>query len=399
MQFRDRYDPTLDLRLPRRLQQSYPAGMKLYLSENAHQVCELTMMHINNAAYPDQRYRTPSGALWAENEPVYFRWGRSGFESGSFYGYVASARVESMEEDARFPQAVVLRVTYTLMGASFPLQSRKNRVWRDTSASAIARQIAQENQLQPFIERSSVRFAQRTQASSDWLFLCDIADQVGYRVYTDGTSLWFVSRDTVFPSKDGSVPVFHARKQPGYVDTLRSFEGTLGDTDPSGGVRARYETVAYNRTSNVMTPVSYSQPRTNNLGGSVDPLLRQQYGLRPAPSYAEAQRLLDADTEWLWNSAKAVVNGDHRLVPGSVCDLLGPGVGDQNQGRWIVRSAVHELEINLMYAAKGKFTSTLSLGRDDGYRLKLKVQTRTPQASPTILVQGRWRAQFSGEPR
>ncbi|MEU1816084.1 hypothetical protein ABZ543_12935 [Streptomyces roseifaciens] len=396
MAWRNAHAPHLYVTRPELEPGAWLSRARLFQAEQAHQVMELTVMHVYNPSFP-QRWRTPAGSVWAENSPVHVRYGWWADDSGDFYGYVASSRVQSCETDPRVAYAVQVPVVYTLVGSSMPLQTRKNRMWIDMSASGIARQIARENNLQPIVERTAVRFAQRLQSSSDWIFLADISDQIGYRLYVDNSALWFVDRMTVMPASDGSVPRFWQRKQPGVIDSVREFDATLGDTDPAGGPRPRFDATAFNRSSNVLTDTSYAHPRTTLLGKPVEPVLRAQYSDRPAESYNAARRLLDADTEWLWNESRATVNGDPRLKPGTLVSLQGAGLGDTNTGTWMVRSATHTLDINHLYRPKSTYTCSLVLGRDNTHTLDLKVQSMARPYTPTVLVGGRWRAESTGE--
>ncbi|MGW3272791.1 phage late control D family protein [Streptomyces kronopolitis] len=396
MAWRNSYRPHLVTRAPALESGAWLSSIELYQAENAHQVAELTVMHTYNPSVPTQQWRTPAGSVWSENMPVHLRYGWWADESADWHGYVASSRVLASETDPRYGHAVQIPVIYTLTGTSMLMQTRRNRTWRDTSPSAIARTVATEHNLQPRVDGSSVLFAQQMQSMSDWQFLSDVSDQIGYRVYVDGTTLWFVRRSTVMQSPDGSVPVFRMTKAPGSIDTLREFSAVLGDTDPAGGVRARYQAVAYNRTSSVLTPASYSQARTTLHGRQVSAVLDRQYDDRPAASYNQAGRLLAAESDWLWVEARAVVNGDPRLRPGSLVDLQGSALGESNIGLWMVRSAVHKINVNLLYPQKTTYTTTMVVGRNDARRLDLKVQRPATSPAPTVLVNGRWRAAYTG---
>lgn len=396
MAWRKVYRPHLDCQTPALASGSWLSSVDIYQAEGAHQVVELTVMTTYNPAFPAQSWRTPAGAVWAENTPVHLRWGWYADDSADWYGYVASSRVEASETDARYGHAVQVPVVYTLTGASMPMQTRRNRSWGSTTASAAARQIAREYNLQPRVDTTSYVWQQSTQACSDWQYLSDLADRSGYRLYPDNTSLWFVDRGTVMQAPDGTWPVFWQRKSPGTIDSLREFSAVVGDTDPAGGLRARYETTAFNRTSNVLTESAFTPDRTTLQGGSVNPLLTTQYSKRPADSYAQAQRLLGAEASWLWVEARAVTNGDPRLRPGALVELRGAGIGDSSQGMWMVRSAVHRLCINRVYAQKSTYTTTMVVGRNDAAELSLGVQGRPKSPAPTVLISGRWRAAYTG---
>ncbi|MEV6309996.1 contractile injection system protein, VgrG/Pvc8 family [Streptomyces sp. NPDC051840] len=396
MAWRNRYRPHLTVALPALEPGAWVSKVELYQAEQAHQVAELTVMHSYSTSMPSQQWRTPAGSVWAENTPVQLGFGWWADDSAAWYGYVASSRVLASETDPRYGYAVQVPVVYTLTGTSMAMQTRRNRTWRETSASDIARTLATQYQLQPLVDGSSVVLPQQMQSMSDWQFLCDVSDQVGYRVYVDGTVLRFTDQRTVTPASDGSVPRFRMSKAPGAADTLREFSAVVGDTDPAGGVRARYQAVALSRTSGVLSQSSYSQSRTTAAGQQIDAVLARQYETRPASSYSEAGRLMAAGADWLWVEARAVVNGDPRLRPGSLVELEGAAIGETNAGLWMVRSAVHRIDVNLLYPQKTSYTTTLVLGRSDSRALDLKVQGPAQVPAPTVLVAGRWRATYTG---
>ncbi|AZM47801.1 hypothetical protein DMB38_20205 [Streptomyces sp. WAC 06738] len=396
MAWRKIYRPHLYAKLPTLEKGAWLSEVSVYQAEGAHQVVELTVMHTYNPAFPAQQWRTPAGSVWPENTPVHLQYGWYADDSADWYGYVASSRVVANESDPKFGHAVQIPVVYTLTGASMPMQTRRNRTWSGTTASAAARQIAQDYNLQPRVDAVTHVFEQSTQASSDWQYLVDLADRIGYRLYCDNTSLWFTDRRTVMQAPDGTWPVFWQRKSPGFIDSLREFSAVVGDTDPAGGLRARFETTAYNRTSDILTHSTYTQDRTTVQGQSVDPLLTQQYSIRPAGSYAQSQRLLGAEADWLWVEARAVTNGDPRLRPGALVELRGAGIGDANEGLWMVRSAVHRMCINQLYPQKSQYDTTLTVGRNDARKLDLGVLDRPRKPAPTVLVSGRWRAAYTG---
>lgn len=395
MAWRKVYRPHVQVLLPRIDRRAWVSDLAVYLSEGAHQVVELTVQHVYNAGLPGAFGDPRSGALWPDSTPVSLRWGWWSDDSADFFGYVASSEVMSSQEMPQFGGVVQLPVRYTLVGASMAMQTRRNRNWPDTTMSAIARQVAAEYNLSPRVETSNVKFEQQMQIASDWTFLSDCADQIGYRLYVDGTTLWFVDRAKIAPTRDGTIPVFHASRVPGPVDTLRDFRAVLGDTDPAGGVRARYQTTSLNRRSGQLALATYTQPRSQVTGKVVAPLLDRQFNDRPSPSYGKAEYNLASQVEWLWVTAQAVTNGDARLRPGTVISLRGSGLGKIHGGYWMVRSAVHRLQVNHVYPEKTTYTCELVLGRNQADRLDLPVQTQSPRPADTVLVNGRWRAIYN----
>ncbi|KJK55522.1 phage late control D family protein [Saccharothrix sp. ST-888] len=396
MAWRNVYRPHARVDAPVLESSSWVGEMAVWMAEGAHQVVELTVHHVLGMGVPSQSLRSLAGPIWPENTPVHVRYGWWADDSGDFYGYVVSSKVLASERDVTFGHAVVLPVVYTMVGASMPMQSRQNRVWSDVTASYVAREIGSSFDFQTAVDTSAARFPSLMQRASDWEFLVDLANRVGYRLFVDGTTLWCVSRSTVMPTADGSIPTFWQYKAPGAVSSIREFTSTVGDTDPAGGVRSIYQTAGFNRSSGVTTAATFAMPRADVRGDPVRPVIRRQYDDRPAHDYDEAATLLAGDTVYLWAEARAVVNGDPRLRPGCVVDLRGDGIGAQNSGLWMVRSASHRIVVSHADPRQSEYTTTLVLGRDDAAALQLPVQPTFRRPSPTVLVSNRWRAQTVG---
>lgn len=353
----------------------------------------ITVMTNLQRAFPSQTWRTPAGALWNENTPVHLRYQWYADDPGDFFGYVASSQTLASENDARHANLTLVPVQYTCVGASMLMQSTTNRLWQDSTCSYMARTIAQDNGLLPWVQVTDQHFDQRMQASSDWSFLTDLATRCGYRLYLDGTTLGFVARSTALPSSDGSVPAFWMRKVPGVIDSLRSFSGVLGETDPAGGLRAKVTATSLNSQSGALATAVYTAPRTDRLGQAVPPLLTQRYSDLPAGSYADAESLLASTSTYLWVQANAVTNGDTRLKPGALVELRGDGISEAHQGLWMVQEAIHSLAIDHFTSRKSDYTTTLTLGRNSGSALVLPAQTMpAPVSYGSQLIGGRWRA-------
>jgi hypothetical protein len=372
---------------------SWISDVSLFMACESHPVAVVTVMTNLQRAFPSQSWRTPTGSLWEENTPVHFRYGWYADDPGDFFGYVASSRVLADENDARHASLTLVPVQYTCVGASMVMQDHTNRLWQDCTCSYMARTIAQDNGFLPWVEITDQHFDQRMQAASDWQFLSDLADRCGYRLYIDGTTLQFVQESTYLPSSDGSVPAFWMRKAPGVIDSLRTFSGVLGETDPSGGLRARLTTTGINRQTAALATAAYTSPRTSRLGQPVPATLTQQYSALPVAGYTEAERLLANTADFLWVQAQAVTNGDSRIKPGSLVELRGDGISETHQGTWMVVEAAHTLAIDHFSAQKTDYTTTMTVGRNNADGLVLPTQTKAgPVQYGTNLVGGRWRA-------
>lgn len=394
--WRNSVSPAAEMTFPRIDAGSWISDVTVYMAAGGHPVAVVTVLTNLRSAFPSQTWRTPAGALWAENTPVHLRYRWYADDPGDFYGYVASSRVLASDSDPRYANLTLVPVEYTCVGASMPMQSHVNKLWQDSTCSYMARTVAQSDGLSPWVEVSDEHFDQRMQSESDWQFLTDLAERCAYRLYLDGTTLHFVKESTFLPASDGSVAAFVMNKQPGSIESLRQFSGVLGETDPAGGVRSRLTTTAIN-ASGSLSSSAYTSPRADRLGRPVGPLLTRQYSALPVTSYTQGQRLLADSSTYLWVQAQAVTNGDTRLRPGALVRLTGDGISETHQGVWMVKEATHRLLIDHFSAARTDYTTTLLLGRNSENTLSLPVQTLAPPLSyGSVLVNGQWRAMAVG---
>ncbi|MFE6745946.1 hypothetical protein ACFVGM_08855 [Kitasatospora purpeofusca] len=393
MAWRNRAAPGAAVLTPALEPTDWLSSLVIYQADSAHQIAEATVM---TTVYPDRPADAASGPRWPENTPVALTYGWWDDDREPWYGYVASSRVQGTDTDPRYGYAVSIPVVYTLVGPTMAMQTQHNRAWGDVTPSYIARTIAGRHALEAHVPVSGTRLDQQMQTTSDWKLLADLAERTGRRLYADGMRMWFAPRDAVMPSSDGTVPRFWQRRKPGVTDTLRAFHGTVGDTDPAGGARARISTVGLNRQTGQLSPAVVEQRRVDAQGAPVPALLAQQYTGRPAHSWREAVDLLDAATEWLWVSATGQSDGDPRLKPGSVVDLQGEALGSMHRGLWMVRAAVHRLDLDYLYPQRTTYTTDLVLGRSAPDGLDVAVPALLAPVAAPVLVDGRWRASRIG---
>jgi phage protein D len=284
-----------------------------------------------------------------------------------------------------------LDVRYTLLGATKPLQTAQTRTWRQCSVAYMTQQIAALNGLNAITDPHSRVFDARQQsAQSDFSFLQDRAEESGYRLTVDGTTLCMTDPHRILVP---GMPTFVQHRTPGVQDTMQAFRAVVGETDPEGAIRAQHTAVALS-WNGVLTGATASAARVDPVSGaSVAPQVGRYATGYVATSYADAVAITQAAAHrdlW-WVSATATVDGDPRLRPGCAISVSGDAIASQYAGAWMVRSAHHRISLDLRGAVYSSYYVDLELGRDQAASLTQLPWTPVPQAS-SVLVGNTWRA-------
>lgn len=395
--WRKKYSPAAEIVVPEQQNRgAFLQDVVIYFEENKHALAELTVTYNIPKQAPFMEWQYPAGITWGEQSPVHFRYRMySGDVTGDFYGYVMSENIIGEGSDVRYGGMTQITVKYTVIGMTFWMQDQSDQLWKQCTPSSIARDIATRYGMRAVTEPLGVFFDTQMQSSqSDWKFLADtVAQRISARLSMDGAStLFFTQYTTPIPSSNGTWPVFTLTKQPGALDTLRSFQGTTGDLDPVGGYRVKQ---VANATSSSMPPVAYTPDRDAD---SIRPVqtFRKRYTLWPGRSYTESQQFLIADSEPLWMYAEATTDGDPRCKVGALVQLDGAGIAVDHRGKWIIRSAVHRLHQVVGKPMLNTYSCDLKLGRNQPNRLDEPPSPLDIGVDHgTVLIDQRWRAKFT----
>ncbi|MCC3766036.1 hypothetical protein [Streptomyces sp. UNOC14_S4] len=361
------------------------------LGETVHPVAEVTVAFSAPLRANIQGWLLETGRLIPEDAPVHLVYGSGPHQRSNFFGYVQSYSIATASDDTRFTQNTEVSVTYTLVGATSPLQTQTNRTWIAASPSYIARTICRDHMLAPMVQRDVGRLGARAQnAQSDWVFLRKLAAECGLRLVVDNTNVCLT--DPLVSLREGrEVPAFFLTKLPGIRDTVDEFRVTTGELDPASGRRTRSESFSYNPATRHLSRVvdkATSRARSTTFATQL-PSASQTMATRRAVSQpANAQ---------LWVQAVARVRGDARVRPGTEVWMQGAGMGPRNTGQWMVLSAHHHLELHLNDARKSVYSLSMMVGRNRPDGLDAVPRSRVlPAPVRTVLTQGRWRAEHTG---
>lgn len=125
--------------------------------------------------------------------------------------------------------------TLVCVGATFPLKGRSQRVWKNLSATSIARSICESNKLAYNIPPHPRVFDQLSQAGrSDWEFLTYLAKRIGYSLWASGTTVYMAPRTQIWSEESSLAPVLSLEKSGSpRVGLLKEFKPAVGEFLPT----------------------------------------------------------------------------------------------------------------------------------------------------------------------
>lgn len=382
--------PYVRIRTPRVLLPFVVQDFTVHLQEGMHPLAQITVRyHLPETFQPIIR-ELPPGLWWPEDTAVEIIYGPRRAVARSFVGYVVSPELldNSGSREMSIP-GQMLDVRYTLLGASKRLQTARDRAWRSCTASYMATQIAEEAGLLAVVSPHTRVFDLRQQTlQSDFAFLQDRAREIGWRLLVDGTTLYFT--DPRQPL-DPRAPVFRQTANAGAQSTLLSFSATVGETDPTGAIRARHEAVSLSGTGLLSAARADAPHGASNTQTMLKPQISRYDQQHVAQSWEEASRITQAaaSRDLWWVAAEAMVDGDADLGPGRLVSLGGDGLTTQYRGEWMTRSARHRITLSHVHERASEYYVDLQLGRDQANGLTKTRAPVVPEAS-SALIRGRW---------
>jgi len=125
--------------------------------------------------------------------------------------------------------------TMVCIGATFPMKNRSQKVWKNLTATSIARSICEANKMAYNIPPHPRVFDQLSQAGkSDWEFLVYLARRVGYSLWPSGTSVFMAPRTQIWAEESSNAPVFTMETAGSpRIGTLIEFKPIVGEFMPT----------------------------------------------------------------------------------------------------------------------------------------------------------------------
>jgi hypothetical protein len=299
----------------------------------------------------------------------------------------------------------VVRVQYTLVGASWALQKiQRSKSWSTGATySYLAKTIAYSNGFNAVVDNSVKVYPYVLQnKETDFSFLGRLAKEIGFTFFVDGTTLFFVNPLHALETNSGKgVPNLIMDRMPRSMDNLTEW---IPDNQVVPGDAASRKVYSFNPNTNSVIEATNQylnftsfyeedhQPKTSTI------LLQQDTAVS---NYQDASDLARFDalvnSKWLTSSLKCL--GDARIKPGALVNIVGQAIVDDSAGYWYVNNAVHHVIPNLVNPRMTQYYVTASVSRDKVYDNNIIVDNRWKQVISTQskILGGKWKAVRIGD--
>lgn len=376
----------------------YTPCVKVIQKTNTHAIALLDVVYVGSNLSSTSSSSTRKWSYLKEQTPIQINYGQRPNYVGSFLGYVSSYKLIRTGSDVGYGGLTSTTVQYTITGVSQVMQSTSNTAWKHTSPSTIAGTIATQNGLRGIIHTYQSAIDYRLQNTSDFKFLAQLADEIGYRFYIDNTDLYFINPKQILDRGNvRNIPQFWSNNQPGFYDTIRTFKPVVGTITPDGGVVANRNVVGLNPITGKVTQATITADATNLAGVPLADYITKYYNAAPAESYYEASQKVIADSlrNIYWNTADTDLRGDARIRPNTLVNLTGQALPIDDSGLWLVESATHCLTKPPPSGNKyaGTYLTETVLVRDHIYTAKVDPISETQNITQKVsakLVGGKW---------
>jgi hypothetical protein len=301
-----------------------------------------------------------------------------------FMGYVAYLEPESKNIDGLVNKSPFQTTRIYCFGSSYVMRSRKTRAWNQKTLPQIATELADNYNFTVAVPNDRYVFPRLVQSGkSDWEFLVDAANYLGYHVVMRGTHIDIWDPYTSL-SRYVSTPLYamtgnkgNIQAQPGQVI---KFSAKVGAVNP---ISAKVPDTIYALTS-TNNISSLTQNTYTGYGEEVTSIFSDEIA-HNADSIDMAQAIIKGRTRQKFPyTAEVEVVGDPTLEPGMAIDL--DKYDSIVDGIWIVKSARHDM-------FRGSAMSYLTLVKDSNYNGVVNPTEKTspaPVLPEPILKNGKW---------
>ena len=265
----------------------------------------------------------------------------------TFYGYVHHI------EPVKTPGSNHIKVI--LIGASYVFKQASQKIYKNTTASAVVKEIAERNEFSYSIVDHPRVYPQIAQSGiSDWLFMVRLAKQCGYSLRSENTTIYFEPLTEDFTTYKSQANIFEMRNaNDPEGSTIYSFNPIIGETlhweagSKSATAVSGIDLTNANTNFAVTRQVRDVTVRQNKTEEFFDRFANQVVALDHSSATYEAEAL-DMLTMFPYRATVEVL-GHAELRPGMPVYLS--GIGESYEGYWIILETEHIIE-NLMYTTK-----------------------------------------------
>lgn len=301
-----------------------------------------TLFFLDYSISENQRYLLPP-----EDTPFEVRFGSGPLGVKSTYGYVNHLEERVDENNRKFTRMVGV-------GTSKVMNTATPKSWTGLSRTGIVRDLGSRYRFRTVVHpHPEVLDVWSSGTQTDFRAANALADEMGFRLWVDGATLWLLDPTLLLASAStSSTKVVRLQQQ----RTAQVFKGS----SIPGQVKASKRTVQYgvNRATNDLIVA------TNGAIGMPVEVLG-----RPATSYSDAQYAALGVQKASQDQAvvEATFDGDANITPGSPVVFDQSAASPDQVGLWLVNEAVHEI------ANVGGFTTSISASRDRNRPLASRV--------------------------
>jgi hypothetical protein len=379
----------------------YAPKVDIIQRTNAHPIALLDVLYIGQGSVQGTKGTRLAWNYIPEQTPITINYGMSPNYLYQFLGYIASYKVVRTGADTSYNGLITTCVQYTITGTSQVMQSTVNYAWKHITPSGIASAIAVKHGFRAVVHPYTAAIDYRLQNVSDFKFLNQLANEIGFRFYVDNTDLYFVNPKLIFDRANArNIPQFWSYNTPGIWDTIRSFKPVIGTITPDGGIVANRTMSGINPTTgNLVSTAQEYQLFTSPGSAPISPTITKYYNDAPADSFYEAQQKIQADINrnMYWLTADAELRGDYRVRPNVLVEMVGKAIPSTESGFWLVDSSTHTLTMPPPTGAQNTsdYTICAELVRDQVYSATASTTAITApaiQKVPSTLINGVWRS-------
>lgn len=291
-----------------------------------------TLFFLDYNISQNQRFLLPP-----ENTPFQMVMGSGPLTTSTFYGYV------NHHEDNVDPTGK--RITRLVgIGTSKVMNTASLTTWQGQSRSGIVREIGARHRFRTVVHGHNEGLEHwSTGTMSDWKAANALADEIGYRLWVDGPTMWLLDPQKTLASASVSTTKTVRRSAQTDANVFR------GSNVP-GQVAASKRLVHYgvSGTSNGLVAASTG-----------DPDLPVEMLSAPISTYSEAQFAAQAEGRIRGDQAvvDSTIAGDPTLTPGTPIRFAEDEGTSEQSGLWLINYAEHTL-------TQREFSSRISASRD-----------------------------------
>jgi phage protein D len=274
--------------------------------------------------------------------PVYISIGVNESRVIEFYGYVSFIEPVMETRKGLINNSPVQTAVLTCMGASFDMSTDKYKVWENVTLANIVENIAGAYKYSYSVPADRFVWKRLLQnQKSDWQFLKDVCNSVGYYLTTSRTHIHVYDPYRAIARQLPYVELLTVRGAYGDLTNtpgrIMEFRGLFGDVTLDGSV-SKYNYVGIDSSGTVVT-ASTSDDDFSQMGELVERRYTNEVATN-VTSIEMLNKLAKASTKQTYPyNATAIVTGVPDPVPGSVVRIN--NYDSYFDGYWLVRGAKH----------------------------------------------------------